>query len=521
MNKTVLCIMDGLGENPKCEGNAVKAADMKNLEWAKANFPSTLITASGTEVGLVDAKDPGNSEVGHNTIGSGRNIKQGLALFNEIFESGDIWETETWQKLAANAKSTKLNVINMLSDGRLHSDIYKQLFPLVERCAREKIKLSIHGLVDGRDVPTQSAMKYINDIREHIKKCGADAKIATIAGRSILWMDRYELNTKLLSDAVEVCARGNTELATVVRDVEDAVNAEYAQRPDMTDETMPAFILEPKRLIKNGDSVLHLNYRGDRSVQICRMFEQGTYLTPEQYKAIDKCLFAGALQYDAEQNLPELYLCPPPKIKNTLSEYLCGKKVRQYTVTETVKFGHMTYFFNGNKFRPFSEVYEVWKEFKSDVCANMYNKNPKMQAEKITDDACKAIKGGKFDFIKLNLANPDMVGHTADFDATVTACKTVDECLGKLIETCKQDGANLIITADHGNAEFMLYDDGKPRSSHTNSPVPFVVLPFAGTPVKIKEGRFGLSNIAATICLLLGISADPHFNPAIITLQPV
>lgn len=508
--------MDGLGENPNDAGNAVKAADMKNLEWAKANFPSTLITASGIEVGLVDAKDPGNSEIGHNTIGSGQHIMQGLALFNKIFESGDIWNSETWHALAANGKKSKLNVINMLSDGRLHSDIYKQLFPLIERCAKEQIKLAIHGLLDGRDVPTQSAMKYINDIRKHIKKCRADAKIATVAGRSILWMDRYELNTKLLSDAIEVCACGNTEIATIVRDAEAAINAEYAQRPGMTDETMPAFILEPDWLISNGDSVLHLNYRGDRSIQICRMFEQGTYLTPTEFKAIDKCLFAGALQYDAELGLPKMYLCPPPKIENTLSEYLCSKKVHQYTVAETVKFGHMTYFFNGNKFKPFSDEYEVWKEFKSDICANMYNRNPKMQSKKITDDACLAIRSGKFDFIKLNLANPDMVGHTGDFDATVIGCKAVDECLGKLIKTCKETKSNLIITSDHGNAEHMFYDDGKPRSSHTNSPVPFIVLPFAGTLVRIKPGGFGLSNIAATVCLLLGIPSSPYFNEAII-----
>ena len=515
MNKTVLCIIDGLGENPSDFGNAVRAAGMKNLEYARANFPATLIKASGTEVGLADEKDPGNSEVGHNTIGSGQNIQQGLALLNKACESGEVFETDTWEKLAANAKKTKLNVINLLSDGRLHSDIYKQLFRVIEKCAAEKIKLAIHALVDGRDVPTQSAMKYINDTREHIKKCGADARIATVAGRAVLWMDRYENMPSILADGVRVCALGE---APVVTDIAAALDAEYRERPDMTDETMPAFVLEPEWLINNGDSVLLLNYRGDRAVQICELFENGKYLNTHRKAAVDRCLFAGALQYDAEKVLPKNFLCPPPIIKNTLSEWLCTKLVRQYTVTETVKFGHMTYFFNGNRFEPFDSRFETRREFESDVCANMYNQRPEMQAAKITDDAIANLE--RYDFIKLNLPNPDMVGHTADFDATVRACKTVDDCLGKLIAACERAGANLIITSDHGNAEFMKYDDGKPRSSHTNSPVPFVVLPFAkagkADAVKIKPGEFGLSNIAATICALLGVAVCPQFNEGII-----
>jgi len=256
------------------------------------------------------------------------------------------------------------------------------------------------------------------------------------------------------------------------------------------------------------------------------MFEEGKYLTPEQYKEINKCFFAGALQYDAELNLPKNFLCPPPNIQNTLSEWLCKHKVRQYSVTETVKFGHLTYFFNGNKAQPFDSKLEIWKEYKSDVCANMYNQAPKMQSHKITDDAIKNLKN--YDFIKLNLPNPDMVGHTGDFNATVIGCKTVDECLGKLIEACKKEKANLIITSDHGSAEFMLYENGKPMSSHTNSPVPFVILPFAMCgkvcgldhackKIKIKEGEFGLTNIAATVCLLLGVPVSPHFNEAIIS----
>jgi len=516
VNKTVLCIMDGLGINKNDFGNAAKAADMKNLNAAIANYPYAEISASGLEVGLTDAKDPGNSEVGHNAIGSGQYIKQGLALLNEKFESGEIFGSETWGRLSANARKSELNIFTLLSDGRLHSDIYKHLFPVLSRCAEDGIKISIHALLDGRDVPTQSAMKYITDVRDFIKKNKVNAKIATVAGRAVLVMDRYETDTSLLANTVEVCVRGK---ALAVTDIGAAIGGEYKKRPDMTDETMPAFVLEPDWLLKNGDSVLLLNYRGDRAVEFCSMFETGKYLSKDRYKEIDKCMFAGILQYDAELNLPKSYLCPPPSIKNGLSEWLVGNGIRQYSVTETVKFGHLTYFFNGNRAAPFDIKLETWKEFKSDVCANLYNKVPLMQAHKITDDAIAAVKSNKYDFIKLNLPNPDMVGHTGDFDATITACKAVDDCLGKLIEACRGEKTNLIITADHGNAEFMKYDDGKPRSSHTNSPVPFVVLPFATGAVKTKSGKWGLTNIAATVCVLLGIPVSHNFNEVIIEKQ--
>jgi 2,3-bisphosphoglycerate-independent phosphoglycerate mutase len=509
MNKTILCIIDGLGINPDQYGNAT--LDMPNLWNAMKNFPSTQITASGLEVGLADETDAGNSEVGHNAIGAGQHIKQGLALLNEQFESGKIFESDTWKKLSDNAKKTKLNIFTLISDGRLHSDMYNHLFPMLKKCGDEGVKVAIHGLLDGRDVATQSAMKYINDIREFIHENGIDAKIATVAGRSVLVMDRYETDTNLLTNTVEICVKGN---GTVVDCVQTAIENEYAKRPEMTDETMPAFILEKEWLVNNGDSVLLLNYRGDRAVEMCQMFEHGKYLTTEQYNEINNCVFAGVLQYDAELEIPKTYLCPPPRIKNTLSEWLVSKGVRQYSVTETVKFGHLTYFFNGNRAKPFDETLEVWKEFPSDVCANMYNTAPNMQTEKIVNDAIANI--GNFDFIKLNLPSPDMVGHTGDYKATVVACEMVDKMLGKLIDECKKNNINLIVTADHGNAEFMKYENGDPRSAHTNSPVPFILLPFAAPNLTLKNGSFGLTNIASTVCELLGVEVSPHFNESII-----
>jgi len=507
INKTILCIIDGLGINPSEFGNAT--LDMPNLTKAMKEFPSTEIAASGLEVGLADETDAGNSEVGHNAIGSGQYIKQGLALLNEQFSSGAIFQTETWNKLKSNARDKKLNIFTLISDGRLHSDMYKHLLPMLKKCGEDGIRVSIHGLVDGRDVATQSAMKYINDIRNYIEENKIDAKISTIAGRSVLVMDRYETDTSLLTNTVKICVQGR---GTITTDIENSINNEYQKNPTMTDEIMPAFILEPDWLINNGDSVLLLNYRGDRAVELCQMFENGEYLSAEQYATIDKCVCAGVLQYDAELEIPKTYLCPPPKIENTLSEWLVKHGVRQYSVTETVKFGHLTYFFNGNRAKPFDEKLEIWREYPSDVLSNMYNRAPDMQTVKIIDDVIANINN--YDFIKLNLPSPDMVGHTGDFDATMRACKVVDRMIGKLIENCEHYRVNLIITSDHGNAEFMKYENGKPRSAHTNSPVPFVVIPTQ--PIQIKPGKFGLTNIAATVCDLLGVEVSPHFNSSII-----
>jgi 2,3-bisphosphoglycerate-independent phosphoglycerate mutase len=514
MNKTVLCIVDGLGNNPSDYGNAVAAADMKNLKDAVENFLSCEIKASGPEVGLMDESDPGNSEVGHNAIGSGQYIKQGLALLTQSLDTGEIFKSDGWKTISDNAKNTKLNIIMLLSDGKTHSYL-PHLFPVLKQCAQEGITVSIHALSDGRDVATQSILRYIDITKKEIEKCGVNAKIVMVSGRGKMYMDRYESNTTLLTAGVEVGVLGH---APVVADIRTAVEAEYAKNPTMTDEILSPYIMEPDCLIKNGDSVLLMNYRGDRAIQTCYMYEQGKYLTPEQYSHIDKCVFAGVLQYDPDANTPKIFLCEPPVIKNGLTEWLVGHKVRQYSVTETVKYGHLTYYFNGNRVALTDPELEKTKEFTSDVCFNMYQNAPKMQAHKITDDAIDAITSDKYDFIKLNIANPDMVGHTGDFDATVIACKTVDECLGKLVEACKGQGVNLMITADHGIAEIMKNKDGSPNSNHTNSLVPFVLLPFAsGDSVKIKDGQWGLTNIAATTCELLGVPVSPHFNPSIIT----
>jgi len=497
MNKTVLCIIDGLGINDETKGNAVHAANMTNLNTAIKRFQSTKLAASGHEVGLADPNDMGNSEVGHNAIGAGKRIKQGLALLNDSFASGEIFKTKTWQDLSMNAQmqNRKLNIIMLLSDGRTHSDI-AHLHIVLKECKKHNIPVAIHALADGRDVAPKSVLGYIKELEDNL---------ATLCGRGIAFMDRYESSPKILRTGFDLVVNGLGQSGLTVLE-------EYEKNPSMTDESLPPMVINPNLLIKNGDSVLLLNYRGDRAVQTCAMFESGKYLNEKEFSQINECIFAGLLQYDAELKIPKSYLCPPPKIENGLTWWLCKHNVKQLTVAETVKFGHITYFFNGNRALPFDKNLETWIEVPSHSVGTEFNKVPQMKAREITDIVLDNLD--QFDFLKLNYSNPDMVGHTTDFDATVKACKVVDECIGKLINSCKEKNINLVITADHGNAEEMLLPDGSPRSSHTNNPVPLVII--SPNNLKIKDGEFGLTNIAATICKLLDIPVYKDFNKALI-----
>ena len=501
-NKTVLCVMDGLGYCERTSGNAVTRAGMPNLTKAQQTHLSTLIRASGHEVGLDSAKDAGNSEVGHNAMGAGVTIKQGLSLLNDAFATGKIFKSAVWQKIST---FPKLNIIILCSNGRVHSNI-EHLFQVVEQCKKQNLPFSVIAITDGRDVSPRSAAEFLTQV----------PNLAVIGGRGQIFMDRYQAQTEMLTKAFEVCVEGK---APVINDWRAYLEEFYQANPSLSDEQVPPAIIDPNNLIKNGEAILLLNYRGDRAVETARMFDKGDYVTAEQFEQIKDCYFAGILQYDAEMNLPANYLCEPPVINNTLTSWLCEHGARQYTVTETVKFGHMTYFFNGNKSVPIDPALETWLEIPSDKLNNLYDKAPKMQAEPITDKLIAAIQSGDYDFLKCNLPNPDMVGHTGNFDAAVIACQTVDDCVGRLYDVCREQGVNLIITADHGNAEEMQDESGKTKTSHTNNLVPLIVCPFGTPDVTLQDGEFGLTNIAATVCDLMGVPANPLFNPSMVKVN--
>ncbi|MBQ7973841.1 MAG: phosphoglycerate mutase (2,3-diphosphoglycerate-independent) [Clostridia bacterium] len=497
--RTVLCVMDGLGYCEKDTNNAVVAAGMPNLTQAQNQHLHTLIRASGHEVGLDSAKDAGNSEVGHNAMGAGTTIKQGLSLLNDAFATGKIFKSPVWQKISTYPK---LNIIILCSNGRVHSNI-EHLFQVLQQCEKQNLPTSVFAITDGRDVSPRSAAEFLAQV----------PNLTVLGGRGQIFMDRYQAQTEMLTKAFEVCVEGK---APVVSDWRAYLEEFYQNNPGLSDEQVPPVIVNPDNLIKNGEAILLLNYRGDRAVETARMFDHGDYISAEQKAQIKDCYFAGILQYDAEMNLPANYLCEPPVINNTLTAWLCEHGARQYTVTETVKFGHMTYFFNGNKSAPIDPALETWLEIPSDKLNNLYDKAPKMQAEPITEKLIAAIQSGEYDFLKCNLPNPDMVGHTGNFDAAVIACQTVDDCVGRLYDVCREQGVNLIITADHGNAEEMADDKGKPKTSHTNNLVPLIICPFASPNVKLQDGEFGLTNLAATVCTLMGVPANPAFNPSVV-----
>ena len=306
INRTVLCVMDGLGYSERTAGNAVVAAGMPNLTKAQSEHLSTLIRASGHEVGLDSAKDAGNSEVGHNAMGAGATIKQGLSLLNDAFATGKIFESTVWQKISSYPK---LNIIILCSNGRVHSNI-EHLFRVIEQCQKQNLPFSVIAITDGRDVSPRSAAEFLAQV----------PNLSVIGGRGQIFMDRYQAQTEMLTKAFEVCVEGK---APVVTDWRAYLDEFYQANPTLSDEQVPPCIINADNLIKNGEAILLLNYRGDRAVETARMFDNGDYISAEQFAKIKDCYFAGILQYDAEMNLPANYLCEPPVINTTLTSWLC------------------------------------------------------------------------------------------------------------------------------------------------------------------------------------------------------
>ncbi len=513
IQNTMLVIMDGIGHNSTPAGNAVYVANMKNLKKIINEGASTLIDASGEAVGLINGVS-GNSEVGHNVLGSGQIIKQSLNLLNEQIKTQEIFNMPTFKKLVENAKKDnhKFNMIILLSDGNTHSNI-DHLFAFLKKVKEiaPEVLISIHALLDGRDVSPQSAYKYIKQTNDFIQKNKINAFISTASGRNTILMDRYESDTTKVTLGFKTIVEG---YGIKTKNIETELNKYYKNTPNATDENAPCYILNSNGLINNGDSVLLLNYRVDRAIETCAMFDYGKYISEEDYKKINNCLFAGILLYDAEKNCPLNYISVPQKIENTLTEYLSKNKIKQYTVAETQKYGHVTYYFNGNFPDSFDKNYEDYEEIQSDKV--IFSQKPKMKAEKITKACLNAIKSNNYQFIKCNFANGDMVGHTGNFKATIIACKTVDKCLKKIYNCCKKNKFNLIVTADHGNADIMIDKNNNIVSSHTINPVWFSAINFNGKPFELNKGSFGLSNVTASIAKSLNIEPNKKWNKSII-----
>ena len=524
MSKPVaLIIMDGIGLAADAPGNAVARANTPNLDRLFAGCPWISIKAHGTAVGLPEDSDMGNSEVGHNALGCGQIYAQGAKLVNQGIEGGGMFAGQTWGRLVDGAKKSggTLHFIGLLSDGNVHSNI-SHLIAMINRAKADGLsKVRIHALLDGRDVPAQSAMEYIDKLEAGFAALNDEsfcAKIASGGGRQTITMDRYGANWPMVKAGWDTHVHG---IGEHFESAATAISAARAKNPEIIDQDLPAFIIaengRPIGKIEDGDSVILFNFRGDRAIEISMAFDLEDFNNFDRGK-VPKVLYAGMLQYDGDLKLPKNFLIQPPNITGTLTEALVAQNISQYAVSETQKFGHVTYFWNGNKSEKFSETLETWQEIPSDIVP--FEERPWMKAAEITDSLIAAIASGKFAFLRANFPNGDMVGHTGDMAAAKIAVETVDLCLGRLMATADKHGITLAITADHGNADEMFEETkcGRaPKTAHTLNPVPFIIYDGSKTrKVTFKEGEFGLANVAATMAALLGAKANPVWEQSMI-----
>ncbi len=516
----VLVIMDGVGRGDGGSGDAVKAAKTPNLDELFATCPYTWLKAHGTAVGLPSDEDMGNSEVGHNALGCGQVYSQGAKLVGESIENGALFRSKAWVSLSENCvKNGKaMHFLGLLSDGNVHSNI-SHLLALLRHAKADGVKKAYcHILLDGRDVPATSALEYVAQLEAVLAELSDgehEYRIASGGGRMAITMDRYEANWPMVEAGWRTHVQG---LGRQFPDAKTAIET-YRQELGCIDQDLPAFVVardgQPVAKIANGDSVILFNFRGDRAQEISLAFDRKDFdkFDRGDYTGV---LFAGMLQYDGDLNIPENYLVEPPVIKNTLTEVLCAHGIREYALSETQKYGHVTYFWNGNRSGKVDESLEVYEEIPSDVVP--FDQAPAMKAVEITDRMVENMASHKFDFLRCNFPNGDMVGHTGVMDAVVTAMEYVDAGVGRIIEAARKYGYTVCVTADHGNADQMTETKkGKTsvRTAHSLNPVPFIIWD-PDTRYEIKEGHYGLANVAPTIVKMMDIEAPACWEASMI-----
>jgi len=515
----VLIVMDGVGKGDGGSGDAVAVAKTPTLDHLLATCPHTYLKAHGTAVGLPSDEDMGNSEVGHNALGCGQVYSQGAKLVGESIENGTLFASAVWQELVANAKEGKaMHFMGLLSDGNVHSNISHLIALLKAAKAAGVKKAYCHILLDGRDVPATSALEYVGqleDVLSELNTDGCDYAIASGGGRTQVTMDRYEANWGMVE------AGWRTHVQGVGRQFASAKEAieTYRAETGCIDQDLPAFVVarngEPVAKIANGDSVVLFNFRGDRAQEISLAFDRKDFdkFDRGDYQGVK---FAGMLQYDGDLNIPEKYLVQPPVITNTLTEVLCEAGVREFACSETQKYGHVTYFWNGNRSGKVSEELEDYLEIPSDVIP--FEQAPAMKCKEVTAAMIEAMESGKYQFLRCNYPNGDMVGHTGVMDAVVTSMEALDACLAQMLACADKCGYTVLLTADHGNADQMTETKkGKTavRTAHSLNPVPFIIYD-KDNDWTIAEGQYGLANVAPTVVKMMGLTAPQCWEDSII-----
>jgi 2,3-bisphosphoglycerate-independent phosphoglycerate mutase len=515
----VTVILDGIGIGSGSESDGVASAYTPNLDALCREPLFTTLKAHGTAVGLPSDEDMGNSEVGHNALGAGRVFAQGAKLVSKAIDSGSIFQGRAWAEIKQRCGSGgTLHLIGLISDGNVHSHI-DHVYALLEQAAADGLKtVRIHGLLDGRDVGATSGLEYFGPLEERCEAfmaSGFDFRIGSGGGRMITTMDRYEADWSIVERGwrTHVLGQGR-QFPSATK----AIRTYYEEDPDITDQYMESFVIaegdEPIGLIKDGDAVVFFNFRGDRAIEISRAFEEEDFSEFDR-QLVPRVSYAGMMQYDGDAQIPANYLVEPPAINKTLGQYLCATGIRSYAISETQKFGHVTYFWNGNNSGYIDESLETYVEIESDRVP--FDQRPWMQAAQITDAAIEAIGSGAHQFVRLNYANGDMVGHTGVVSSVRIAVETVDMCLGRLLAAVKKAGGIALVTADHGNADCMWVEKNgtrQPMVAHTLNPVPLIIVDYGGSGRFVMEevADRGLANVAATICVLLGYQPPDFYE---------
>lgn len=515
----VLVVMDGVGIGKPGYGNAVEQAYTPTLDQLMQDSPNIQLKAHGLAVGLPSDEDMGNSEVGHNALGSGQIYAQGAKLVNISIADGSLYESKTWKSLVSNLENNTLHLIGLLSDGNVHSHINHVKAMITQAKAEGVRRVALHPLQDGRDVPQQSALEYIEPIEALMAELNDEtfhAQIASGGGRMLVTMDRYNADWGMVETGWKTHVLG---LGRQFASATEAILTYRNEKENLSDQYVPAWVVAKDGVavapVVDGDSVIFFNFRGDRALEISKAFEQGDEFTYFDRIRKPDVKFAGMLQYDGDLKIPEHFLVEPPHISNTLTEELLKHDKKMYAISETQKFGHMTYFWNGNRSEKFDDMNETWVEVQGDDVT--FDERPWMKSAQITDLVIEAMESGTYDFIRLNYPNGDMVGHTGIYQSVIQSVEAVDLGLSRLIKTADETGATLIILADHGNADEMFDKKGQVKTSHSLNPVPFIIY---NRDVKLKQdGHFGLANVAATVTDLLDVEANPLWEESLIVKE--
>lgn len=487
----ILVIMDGFGINPQEKGNAIKAAKTPNLDKIFANNPYTEIGASGMFVGLPDGQ-MGNSEVGHTNMGAGRIVYQDLTRITKAIKDGEFADNTALNNAIDNAKKngTALHLMGLLSDGGVHSH-NSHLYAMLQLAKDKGLdKVYVHCFMDGRDVPPSSGKEFAEDLQKHIDQIGV-GKIATVMGRFYA-MDR-DNRWDRVGKAYAAMVYGQGDKAD---NAVQAMEASYAKA--VTDEFVVPAVCDPQGTIKENDSVIFFNFRPDRAREITRALIDPQFTGFERKNGALPLTFVCLTTYDA--TMPNVQVAfAPQSLKNTLGEYLSANGKTQLRIAETEKYAHVTFFFNGGVEAPYKGEDRV---LVASPKVATYDLQPEMSAQEVCDKCVERIESGKYDAIILNFANCDMVGHTGVFEAAVKAVETVDACVAKVVAAIEKMGGVAMITADHGNADKMLDENGEPFTAHTTNPVPFCVV---GYDCGLRKDGGKLADIAPTMFEIMGI----------------